>query len=157
MDFQNLSLQLRFSLSRSYWLRSQATNLETQNQKKMDRNPLITNHRPWPCLNKIRFPKRTAVDWSTSAQNANVTWLLNFRVPVFLKSAVKESVLFWTRNISETRRKNISCTLKTIQDKSRFAIRYCKRGFRWKNSILWSETGTLSPIMLFITINEIHS
>ena len=74
-----------------------------------------TNHRSqtmtfWTCFSKVLFPKRSAkmipceqrpfnlptVDksclarqvlrWLTAAKNANVSWLLNFRVHVFLKS-----------------------------------------------------------------------
>ena len=58
---------------------------------KTDRIPPIRNHKPWPfepveenfCF--LRGPLR----WLTAAKNANVNWILNFRIHMFLKSAVK--------------------------------------------------------------------
>ena len=68
---QKLPSQLRFSLpsiiititSKEPW------NTETH---KTDRNPPITNHKPW----------------LTAAKNPIVSWLLNFRTRMFVKSAV---------------------------------------------------------------------
>ena len=65
---------------------------------KTDRNPPITDHKPWPfepvkakfCF--LRGPLR----WLTAAKNANVSWFLNFRVRVFMKSAVNQG--FWYNN-----------------------------------------------------------
>ena len=85
--------QLRFSLLSiiiTVTSNSEAMNLETQKHKNMDRNPPITDHKPWPfepvwvkfCF--LRGPLR----WLTAAKNANVSWFLNFRVRVFMKSAV---------------------------------------------------------------------
>ena len=66
-------------------------NLETQKHKKR-----IEIHqsddKPWPfepvqakfCF--LRGPLR----WLTAAKNANVSWFLNFRVRVFMKSAVRD-------------------------------------------------------------------
>ena len=58
---------------------------------KTDQNPPITNHKPRPfetieenfCF--LRGPLRRL----TAAKNAHVSWLLNFRIHVFLKSAVQ--------------------------------------------------------------------
>ena len=88
--------QLRFSLpsiiititSNEPW------NTETH---KTDRNPPITDHKPWPfepvkatfCF--LRGPLR----WLTGAKNANVSWFLNFRVRVFMKSAVIPIIKLW--------------------------------------------------------------
>ena len=88
--FHNPPSQLRFSLpsiiititSNEPW------NTETH---KTDRNPPITNHKPWPfepvkvnfCL--LRGPLR----WLTAAKKAMVSWLLNFTIRMFVKSAVK--------------------------------------------------------------------
>ena len=83
--------QLRFSLlsmiititSNEPW------NAETN---KTDWNPPITDHKQWPFepvkakFSVLRGPLR----WLTAAQNANFSWLLNFRVRVFLKSAVNQ-------------------------------------------------------------------
>ena len=60
---------------------------------KTDRNPSITNHKPWPfepvevnfCF--LRDPLR----WLTAAKNSNVSCLLNFRIRVFLKSSVRRN------------------------------------------------------------------
>ena len=49
---------------------------------KADRNPPITNF----CF--LRDPLR----WLTAVKNANISWLLNFRIHVFLKSAVRGSL-----------------------------------------------------------------
>ena len=50
---------------------------------KANRNPPITDH----CF--LRGPLR----WLTAAKCANVSWPLNFRVRVFLKSALKAAIL----------------------------------------------------------------
>ena len=81
--------QLRFSLpsiiititSNEPW------NTETH---KTDRNPPITNHKPWlfePVKVKFCF-LRGPLRWLTAAKNAIVSWLLNFRIRMFVKSAV---------------------------------------------------------------------
>ena len=55
-----------------------------------DRNPPITNHKAWPFepvrvkFRILRGPSR----WLTAAKNAIVSWLLNFRIRMFVKSAV---------------------------------------------------------------------
>ena len=72
-----------FRCCQSY-LWSQAINLETR-KHKMDRNPLITNHKPWP-FEPVKV--RGLLRWSTAAKNAIVSWLLNFRIHMFVKSAV---------------------------------------------------------------------
>ena len=81
--------QLRFSLpsiiititSNEPW------NTETH---KTDRNPPITNHKPWPFEPvKVKFCfLRGPFRWLTAAKNAIVSWLLNFRIRMFVKSAV---------------------------------------------------------------------
>ena len=81
--------QLRFSLpsiiititSNEPW------NTETH---KTDRNPPITNHKPWPFEPvKVKFCfLRGPLRGLTAAKNAIVSWLLNFRIRIFVKSAV---------------------------------------------------------------------
>ena len=92
--------QLRFSLpsiiititSNEPW------NTETH---KTDRNPPIRNHNPWPFEPvKVKFCfLRGPLRWLTAAKNAIVSWLLNFRIRMFVKSAVKVFVFnqdfFW--------------------------------------------------------------
>ena len=58
---------------------------------KMYRNPPITNHKPWPFEPvKVKFCfLRGPLRWLTAAKNAIVSWLLNFRIRMFVKSAVK--------------------------------------------------------------------
>ena len=59
---------------------------------KMDQNPPISNHKPWPiepvevnfCF--LRGPLR----WSTAVKIANVSWLLNFRICMSMKSTVNQ-------------------------------------------------------------------
>ena len=55
-----------------------------------DRNPPITNHKAWPfepVRVKFRF-LRGPSRWLTAAKNAIVSWLLNFRIRMFVKSVV---------------------------------------------------------------------
>ena len=65
------------------------SNTETH---KTDRNPPITNHKPWRDL--LEFVEVNfcflwgLFTWLTAANNANVSWLLNFRTGLFMKSAV---------------------------------------------------------------------
>ena len=83
--------QLRFSLpsiiititSNKPW------NTETH---KTDRNPPITNHKPWPFEPvKVKFCfLRGLLRWLTAAKNAIVSRLLNFRIHMFVKSAEKD-------------------------------------------------------------------
>ena len=63
---------------------------------KMDQNPPITNHKPWPFETvEVNFCfLRGNIRWLTAAKNANVSWLLNFRICVFMKSAVTLTSLF---------------------------------------------------------------
>ena len=93
-EVQKLSSQLCFSLpsiiititSNEPW------NTETH---KTDRNPPITNHKPWPFEPvKVKFCfLRGPLRWLTAAKNAIVSWLLNFRIRMFVKSAVSLSFL----------------------------------------------------------------
>ena len=49
-----------------------------------------TNHKPWIfelVIVNFCFP-RGLLRWLTVMKNANVSWVLNFRIPVFLKSIV---------------------------------------------------------------------
>ena len=57
---------------------------------KMDRNPPITNHKPWPFEPvKVKFCfLRGPLRWLTAVKNAIVSWLLNFRMRMFVESAV---------------------------------------------------------------------
>ena len=81
--------QLRFSLpsiiititSNKPW------NTETH---KTDWNPPITNHKPWPFEPvKVKFCFLGGpLGWLTAAKNSIVCWLLNFRIRMFVKSAV---------------------------------------------------------------------
>ena len=52
-----------------------------------------TNHKPWPFEPvKLKFCfLRGPLRWLTAAKNANVNWLLNLRICVFLKSVVNSS------------------------------------------------------------------
>ena len=57
---------------------------------KTDRNPPIRNHNPWPFEPvKIKFCfLRGPLRWLKAAKNAIVSWLLNFKIRMFVKSAV---------------------------------------------------------------------
>ena len=63
----------------------------TQNGSKSTR---ITNHKPWPFESvKVKFCfLRGPLRWLTAAKNAIVSWLLNFRIGMFVKSVVMLSV-----------------------------------------------------------------
>ena len=56
-----------------------------------------TNHKPWPFelvevnLRFLWAPLKY-LKWLTAAKNANVSWLLNFRIRVFLKRAVSNTL-----------------------------------------------------------------
>ena len=58
---------------------------------KVDWSPPITNHKPWPFEPvKVNFCfLRGRLRCLTATKSANVSWLLNVRICVFLKSAVK--------------------------------------------------------------------
>ena len=57
---------------------------------KTNRNPPITNHKPWPFEPfKVKFCfLRGPLRWLSAAKNAIVSWLLNLRIRMFVKSAV---------------------------------------------------------------------
>ena len=86
--FWTLNSQLAFLLmSTMIMIKSnESWNTETH---KMDRNPTITNHNLWPLeLVEVNFCfLRGLLKWLTAAKDANVSWLLNLRVQVFLQSA----------------------------------------------------------------------
>ena len=57
---------------------------------KRDRNPPITHHKPWP-FEPVKVKccfLRGSLRWLTAVKNAIVSWLLNFRIRMFVKSAV---------------------------------------------------------------------
>ena len=95
--------QLRFSLpsiiititSNEPW------NTETH---KTDRNPPITNHKPWPFEPiKVKFCfLRGPLRWLTAGKNAIVGWLLNFTIHMFVKSAVNQHcfISYTPKNLS---------------------------------------------------------
>ena len=62
---------------------------------KTDRNPPITNHKPWPFeLVEENFCFLRGPLLLTAAKNANVSWLLNFRIShVYEKRSKTEKVL----------------------------------------------------------------
>ena len=68
--------------------RNEPWNIETH---KTDRNPPITNHIPWPFEPvKVKYCfLRGLLRWLTAAKNTIVSGLLNFRIRMFVKSAVK--------------------------------------------------------------------
>ena len=59
---------------------------------KMDQNPPISNHKPWPIEPiEVNFCfLRGLLRWSTAVKKANVSWLLNFRIWMFMKSTVNQ-------------------------------------------------------------------
>ena len=81
--------QLRFSLP-SIIITITSNEPGNKETHKMDRNPPITNHKPWPFEPvKVKFCfLRGPLRWLTAAKNAIVSWLLNFRIRMFVKSAV---------------------------------------------------------------------
>ena len=74
--------------------RNEPWNTETS---KTDGNPPITIQKPWPfepvkvksCF--LRGPLR----WLTAPENAVVSWLLNFRIHMFVKSAVSTRAYYF--------------------------------------------------------------
>ena len=98
---QKAPSQLRFSLpsiiititSNEPW------NTETH---KTDRNPPITNHKPWPFEPvKVKFCfLRGPLRWLTAAKNAIVSWLLNFRIRMFVKSAVRSCIVLSSTSLN---------------------------------------------------------
>ena len=93
---QNLLSQLCFLLT-SIIIIITITSNKPWNTKthKTDRNPPITNHKPWPFEPvKVKFCfLRGPLRWLTAAKNAIVSWLLNFRIHMFVKNAVKYSTV----------------------------------------------------------------
>ena len=86
---QKPPLQLRFSLPSIIIMTTSNEPWNTETHKT-DQNPPITNHKSWPfepvkvesCF--LRGPLR----WLTAAKNAIISWLLNFRICMFVKSVV---------------------------------------------------------------------
>ena len=124
--------QLRFSLPS---IIITITSNEPWNTKthKTDRNPPITNHKPWPFEPvKVKFCfLRGPLRWLTAAKNAIVSWLLNFKIRMFVKSAVTNlgletvvSVLFTNtrtrlpyneRDIFNTARIGTECSIENFE------------------------------------------
>ena len=71
-------------------LQSQAMSLWTTETQKADRNQPITNQWPFEPLKFCLLRHR--LRWLRATKNGNVSWLLNFRIPMFLKSA---AILYW--------------------------------------------------------------
>ena len=81
--------QLRFSLASIIITITSNEPWKTETHKT-DRNPPITKHKPWPFEPvKVKFCfLRGPLRWLTAAKNSIVSWLLNFRIRMFVKSAV---------------------------------------------------------------------
>ena len=94
--------------------------------RKTVRNPPITNHRPWPfepvevnfCF--LRGPLRLL----TAAKNVKVSCVLNFRIRVFLKSAVSK-----IKSFVESEHLNIISRIKSVRPLT------CYLTFRLRKSI----------------------
>ena len=81
--------QLRFSLPSIIITITSNEPWDTETHKT-DRHPPITNHKQWPfepVKVKFRF-LRGPLRWLTAVTNAIVSWLLNFTIRMFVKSAV---------------------------------------------------------------------
>ena len=66
--------------------------LKHKNTHIRQKNRPITNHKPWsfePAEVNFCF-LRGPLRWLMAAKNANVSWLLNFRIHVFMKSTVNK-------------------------------------------------------------------
>ena len=95
-------------------VRSQETNQETQKHTERIEIHQSQNHKPWP-FEPVKvnfcFLRGPLIRW-TAAQNGIVSWLLNFRIRMFVKSAVSnlnsindwnpESKFHWKRIESES-------------------------------------------------------
>ena len=90
--------QLRFSLPSIIITitSNEPGNTETH---KTDRNPPIRNHNPWPFEPvKVNFCfLRGPLRWLTAAENAIVSWLLNFGIRMFVKFAVILFHMYWNK------------------------------------------------------------
>ena len=86
---QKLPSQLRFSLP-SIIITSTSNEPWNTETHKTDSNPRITDQKPWPFEPvKVKFCfLRGPLRWLTAAKNAIVNWPLNFRIRMFVKSAV---------------------------------------------------------------------
>ena len=62
------------------------------NHRNTQSGSKITNHKPWP-FEPVKFCfLRGRLKWLMAVKNANVCWLLNFRICMFLKRA---AILYW--------------------------------------------------------------
>ena len=91
-EVQKLPSQLRFSPP-SIIITMTSNEPWNKETPKTDRKPSITNHKPWPFeLVEVKFCfLRGPLRWLTTAKNSNVSYLLNFRIRVFLKSSVRRN------------------------------------------------------------------
>ena len=87
---QNPPSQLRFSLP-SIIITITSNKPWSTETHKTHRNPPITNHKAWPFDPvKVKFCfLRAPLRWLTAVKDAIVSWLLNFRIRMFVKSAVE--------------------------------------------------------------------
>ena len=111
-NFSYISL-LRFSKTRKLWSSNAAFTIAfytavnhnyehkqlTLKQWNTQNGSNSANHKSqtmtfWTRWSFLRGPLR----WLTAAKNANVSWLLNFRICVFLKRLVKDAATVYMRN-----------------------------------------------------------
>ena len=111
--------QLRFSLP-SIIITSTSNEPWNTETHKTDPNPPITNHKPWPFEPvKVKFCFLSGpLRWLTAAKNAIVSWLLNFRIRMFVKSAVTQEG--HSKNNRKTSLLILNMISATIEDKRNF-------------------------------------
>ena len=65
------------------------------NHRNTQSGSKTTNHKPWP-FEPVKFcVLRGQLKWLTSVKNANVSWLLNFRICMFLKKCSNTLLRDW--------------------------------------------------------------
>ena len=65
------------------------------NHRNTQSGSKTTNHKPWP-FEPVKFcVLRVRLKWLTSVKNANVSWLLNFRICMFLKKCSNTLLRHW--------------------------------------------------------------
>ena len=103
------------------------------NHRNTQSGSKTTNHKPWP-FEPVKFcVLRVRLKWLTAVKNENVSWLLNFRICMFLKKCSNTLLRHWDCFLSPV----------AINDKGGRELKVEKRGPTF--SIFNPVTAEMSP------------
>ena len=103
------------------------------NHRNTQSGSKTTNHKPWPFEPVTFCVLRVRLKWLTAVKNENVSWLLNFRICMFLKKCSNTLLRDWDCFLSPV----------AINDKGGHELKVEKLGPNF--SIFNSMTAEMSP------------